>query len=191
VGRVSVVRSGEHGDQGRREGGAQPEQRVQDQDGPVGMGGEERGGEGVQGRHGQPEAEPQQRGRGQQDRHGRRCALGLLAGQQQGHRERVGDQPTEEQEPGGQPSRQTGTGDGRGDRQHGLRQEQRAVLTGREPVVVRTGEDAAGRGERDERDALEQAGRVDRPDLDPVRHAAVRTGGRRGARRPGSRSRSR
>ena len=158
----------EDGDEHRRQGSAEAEQGVESENRLVDAVEMEGGGERVEGGDHQAEAETQE-GRGRQEQAvGQRLrAREELARDEQAHRHQIGEQAGQEDaleaEPPGQPGAQKRCRDGR----HHLGQEHGAVLRARQPVVGGAGEDGAGGGERDEGDALDEPGRVDRSGLGP------------------------
>ena len=188
----------EDGDEHRRQGGPEPEQGVEHQDRAVGAVGLERRDVGVQHRHRQPEAgargtrwPPAAAGRRPPGRPRRRCVTTSSTIDVM-----FAARPEEQHALRAEPARQAGPEQGRRDGGHapGAGTWRRTgCCSGR---TGRVGEDRAGRGEGDQRDALDQPGQVDDPvlgratpssvarGLRPVSRAAPAGGPRRAARWP-------
>ena len=96
---------------------------------------------------------------------------------EQRHRRQIGAEAQQEDALFPPPASESAAEQRGGHRQDGLGREHDPVLAVREAVRVRVGEHGAGRGERDQRQPLQEARRVDRADLLPAADA------RRAARR--------
>ena len=111
------------------------------------------------------EACPEGRGGEEEQRVRARVARDGGAGEEQGHRHEAGAEAGQVDPLRAEPAAEAGAEQRRSDGRDDLRQEERPVLARGQVVLVRIGEDRARRGERDERDALHDAGGVDDPRL--------------------------
>ena len=152
-------------DEHRGEHRAEAEQGVEHEDGAVGGVRVEIRGQRVQ--RGDREAEACAEGRGgeEQQRVRARVARDDGAREEQDHRDQAGAEAGQVDPLRSEPLAEARAEQRRGDRRDDLRQEERPVLARRQVVLGRVGEDRARRRERDERDALHDAGGVDDPRL--------------------------
>ena len=150
----------------RRQGRAQAEQRIEREDGSIDLARKERSSEVVEHRHQEAEADPEKRGCSEQrDERRRVVAHHEARAQEERHRREVGGEP-DEVDPLFTPATCEPTAKQRcRDRHQGLRNEQEAVLSAREAVVLRAREDRARRGKGHERYALQESRGIDADDL--------------------------